>query len=183
MNQSQYPTEKKPEAAFVGRSNVGKSSLLNYLVNRKSLARTSSSPGKTRGINFYNVEDKLYFVDLPGYGYAKVSRNEKDFWAKMINEYLHTREELKLIVLLVDIRHQPTELDHIMLEWIRHSGLDLVVAATKADKITKSAISEQLEVISKALVLTEMDTIIPVSSSKKFGRDELWEVLREKLRV
>lgn len=181
VNPSQYPIDGKPEVAFVGRSNVGKSSLINYLVNRKALARISSTPGKTRGINFYNVENKLYFVDLPGYGYAKVSQKEKDSWAKMINQYLTERKSLRLLILLIDIRHLPTELDKTMLDWIRGNQLNLIVVATKADKLAKSDIQKHLEQVRNTLGLIVQEYILPVSSEKKFGREQLWELIQERL--
>lgn len=178
----QYPTDGKPEVAFVGRSNVGKSSLLNYLINRKALARVSSTPGKTRGINFYNIEDKLYFVDLPGYGYAKVSKKEQEFWGEMINKYFSQRNRLlKAVVLLLDIRHQPTELDEMMLNWVKESGLNLIIVATKADKITKIDMEKRIDDIKLGLGLKEEYNIISLSSEKRFGREELWSKIEEKL--
>ncbi len=181
VNKTQYPIDRKPEVAFVGRSNVGKSALINYLVNRKALARISSTPGKTRGINFYNVENKLYFVDLPGYGYAKVSQKEKESWVKMINQYLTERESLRILILLIDIRHLPTELDKTMLDWIRGNQLNLIVVATKADKLAKSDIQKHLEQVRNTLGLTVQEYILPVSAEKRFGREELWELIQDKL--
>ena len=138
----QYPAGDMPEIALVGRSNVGKSSIINSLLNRKGLARVSSEPGKTRGINFYNIDDTLYFVDLPGYGYAKVSKKEKIFWAKMIETYLNTRNQLKLVIMLVDIRHTPTADDKLMYSWILDRGIGHMVIATKADKIPRGQIQK-----------------------------------------
>jgi GTP-binding protein len=177
VSPAQYPGDGKSEIAFVGRSNVGKSSLINKLVNRKSLARISSKPGKTSTINFYNVEDKIYFVDLPGYGYAKVSKVEKQKWAKMIEEYLSTRNELVQVILLVDSRHAPTEDDKIMLNWIKEFGYNAVIAATKWDKLSNKEKQENLENIKKELQLTEQDTIVAFSAQTGQGKEELWEVI------
>lgn len=177
----QYPTDMKPEIAFVGRSNVGKSSLINYLVNRKALARVSSAPGKTRVINFYNIEEMLYFVDLPGYGYAKVSHKEKEQWGKMIEQYLSTRVQLKLLVLLVDIRHEPTEQDRMMIDWVRYFKLDYIILATKADKIGKKEIEENLKVIKTILDVKNDTRVIPVSAEKHIGREEVLEIIDKKL--
>ncbi|CDF59442.1 ribosome biogenesis GTP-binding protein YihA/YsxC [Thermobrachium celere] len=175
---SQYPTTGYPEVAFAGRSNVGKSSLINTLVNRKSLARTSSKPGKTRTINFYNINDNLYLVDLPGYGYAKVSKEEKKKWGSMIEGYLNSRDELKLVILLVDIRHEPTQDDKLMLEWMRQTGKKVVVVATKSDKLSNNQIAKQVPVIKKALKLTQDETFILFSSETRRGKEELWEVIK-----
>lgn len=173
----QYPDDKKPEIAFVGRSNVGKSSLLNKLVNRKSLARVSAKPGKTATINFYNVEDQFYFVDLPGYGFAKVSKTEKIKWAKMIDEYLGGRKQLHQVILLVDSRHKPTEDDIIMLDWIRHYNQHAVVVATKWDKLKARQKEESLDTIRSVLGLKEGDVLIPFSADTGEGKNELWEVI------
>lgn len=174
---AQYPTQGYPEIALAGRSNVGKSSLINTLVNRKALARTSSTPGKTRTINFYNINDSIYFVDLPGYGYAKVSKEEKAKWAKMIEEYLHYREELKLVIMLIDIRHEPTKDDLMMFEWMKASGRRMVVVATKADKLTRNQMNKNIAVIKKTLPMDEEDIFIPFSSESKLGKDELWSII------
>ncbi|CCJ33886.1 MULTISPECIES: ribosome biogenesis GTP-binding protein YihA/YsxC [Caloramator] len=177
----QYPNTGRPEIALAGRSNVGKSSLINTLVNIKSLARTSSSPGKTRTINFFNINDSFYLVDLPGYGYAKVSKEEKKKWGKMIEDYLNGREELKLIALLVDSRHAPTEDDKLMLNFIRHSGKKLVVIATKIDKLSRSELIKNINMLKRELQLTDQDYFIPFSSLKKIGKEELWKVFEENL--
>lgn len=174
----QYPTEGYPEVAFAGRSNVGKSSLINTLVNRRSLARTSSTPGKTRTINFYNINDSIYLVDLPGYGYAKVSKEEKKKWSGMIEGYLNNRQELKTVILLVDIRHEPTNDDKLMLEWMRNSGKDIVVVATKADKLSKNEMMKHVPMVKKALNLTTNDKFITFSSQTKQGKEELWEIIK-----
>jgi len=174
---SQYPTNGNIEIAFVGKSNVGKSSLINTLINRKSLARTSSSPGKTRTINFYNIENKIYFVDLPGYGYAKVSKEEQQKWADMIENYLKKREQLKSIIMLVDIRHEPSENDRLMYEWIKHYKFEIIIVAAKADKIKRSQISKQLLSIKNNLNLNNNEFIIPFSSLTKQGKQELWNII------
>ena len=172
---NQYPNTGMPELAFVGRSNVGKSSLINRLVGRKALARVSSAPGKTATINFYNVENKLYFVDLPGYGYAKVSRAERERWGVMIEEYLEKRKgQLLALVMLVDSRHEPTALDHQMLEWIRYFGYHPVIIATKTDKLPKTKVDAHLEVIRNELELTEDELLLPFSAESGFGKDAVW---------
>ncbi len=177
VKKTQYPDAGLPEVAFVGKSNVGKSSLINAMINRKALARTSGSPGKTRTINFYNVEDILMFVDLPGYGYAKASKSEQAKWGAMIEGYLMKREFLKGIILLIDIRHEPGENDKMMYEWLRHYGHKIIIAATKSDKLKRSQINKHLSVIVKSLGLEKEDIIIPFSSENKSGKDELWEVI------
>lgn len=176
---SQYPIDEKIEIAFVGKSNVGKSSLINTMVNRRALARTSSQPGKTRTINFYNVEDKLYFVDLPGYGYAKISKTEQEKWASMIESYLKKRDQLKYIIMLVDIRHEPGNNDKMMYDWLRHYGFKIIIAATKQDKINRSQVAKQLSVIRKKLELTKEDILISFSSETKQGKQELWDIIEQ----
>ncbi|HEY8349938.1 MAG TPA: ribosome biogenesis GTP-binding protein YihA/YsxC [Clostridiales bacterium] len=175
----QYPAGDLPEIALVGRSNVGKSSLINSLLNRKGLARVSSEPGKTRGINFYNVDDILYFVDLPGYGYAKVSKEEKASWAKMIETYLHTRRQLKLVIMLVDIRHSPTEDDKLMYRWILDRGIAHMVVATKADKIARGRIQGRLSEIRKTLGIKADASLTAYSSETGQGREQLWSELEK----
>jgi len=177
VKKEQYPEGGLPEVAFAGKSNVGKSSLINAMINRKALARTSGSPGKTRTINFYNVEDSLMFVDLPGYGYAKVSKSEQEKWGRMIEDYLLKREFLKGIILLLDIRHEPGENDKLMYEWIKHYGHKIIIVATKSDKVKRSQVSKRLSVIINSLGLAEEDFIIPFSSENKSGKDELWKVI------
>ncbi len=173
----QYPKSGKAEIAFAGKSNVGKSSLINSMVYRKAIARTSQNPGKTRTINFYNVEDKLYFVDLPGYGYAKAPKSEIAKWGKMIENYLLKRQELKAIILLIDIRHEPGENDKLMYEWLKHYGYKIIIAATKSDKLKRSQLQKHKAMLIKSLGLGEGDILIPFSSETKEGRDELWEVI------
>lgn len=175
----QYPTDGKPEIAFAGKSNVGKSSLINGLLNRKALARTSSSPGKTRTINFYDVENTLYFVDLPGYGYAKAPKTEIQKWGKMIEDYLYQRETLKSIVLLIDIRHEPGTNDKMMYEWLKHYDYDIIIIATKADKIKRSQLQKHIAMIRKGLNMSADEKIIPFSSMTKQGKEEIWSVFDE----
>ncbi len=178
---SKLPENVLPEIAFAGKSNVGKSSLLNVLINRKSLARTSSQPGKTQTINFYNVESKLYFVDLPGYGFAKVSEETKIKWGKMIEKYLNTSKQLKLIFLLVDIRHEPSENDRIMYDYIVNSGYTPVIIATKSDKINRSQLQKQLKIIREGLELPKEALLVPFSAETKSGKDEIWQIIEEQL--
>ena len=147
VKMSQYPTDGRPEVAFVGKSNVGKSTLINAMVGRRALARTSSQPGKTRTINFYDVEGLMYIVDVPGYGYAKAPKTEIEKWGKMIEEYLQNRQELRSIVMLIDIRHEPGKNDKIMYDWLKHYDYDIIIAATKSDKIKRSQLQKNLSVI------------------------------------
>lgn len=174
---SKLPQNEKKEIAFAGKSNVGKSSLINGLMNRKSLARTSSSPGKTQTINFYNINNELYFVDLPGYGYAKVSMEIREKWGKMIEKYLRKSEMLSAIFLLIDIRHEPSANDIQMYEWIVSNGYQPVIIATKLDKIKKSQLQKQLSLIRKSLNCLPDTIIFPYSSMTKQGRDEIWEYI------
>ena len=176
---SKLPENIHPEVAFAGKSNVGKSSLINGLMNRKSLARTSAQPGKTQTINYYNVNDEIYFVDLPGYGYAQANENVKAQWGKMIEDYLHKSKQLKLVFLLIDIRHAPSENDRIMYDWIRRNGYDPIIIATKLDKIKRSQVQKQMKVLREGLKLIPGTTIIPFSSQTKQGRDEIWELIEE----
>lgn len=181
VKMEQFPTSGLPEIAFAGKSNVGKSSLINGLVNRKALARTSSQPGKTRTINYYNVENCCYFVDLPGYGYAKASKASREEWGKMIEYYLKKRTELKLVVLLVDIRHEPSANDQLMADWIRANNFEPIVIATKADKINRSQLQKQITMIKKTLDLKNTNIVIPFSFVTKQGKEEIWRVFEEKL--
>lgn len=174
---SRLPENVLPEVAFAGKSNVGKSSLINGLVNRKSLARTSAQPGKTQTINFYNVNQELYLVDLPGYGYAKVSPEAKEQWGKLIERYLHGSKQLKAVFLLVDIRHAPGENDKIMYEWVCHYGYDPIIIATKLDKIKRSQIQKQLKILREGLQVKPGTVILPFSAETKQGREEIWQVI------
>lgn len=177
VKKSQYPDDGLPEVAFAGKSNVGKSSLINAMLGRKSLARTSGSPGKTRTINFFSVEDKLYFVDLPGYGYAKASKAEIEKWGPMMDEYLLERQELKAIILLVDIRHEAGKNDIMMLEYLRHYGHKIIIAATKCDKVTRNRLPSHIKMLKSSLGIKDGETLIPFSSVSKQGRDELWQII------
>ncbi|MFI3230740.1 MAG: ribosome biogenesis GTP-binding protein YihA/YsxC [bacterium] len=177
----QYPVIDLPEIAFVGKSNVGKSSLINCMVNRKALARTSQNPGKTRTINFYNVENNLLFVDLPGYGYARASKSEIEKWGKMIEDYICDREQLKGVILLVDIRHEAGKNDIMMYDWLKHYNYKVIVVATKSDKLKKSQINKHLAVLKKTLNLQKDDMLIPFSSEKKDGKDSLWQEIENKI--
>ena len=180
---SKLPVNDKPEVAFAGKSNVGKSSLINVLMNRKSLARTSAQPGKTQTINYYNINDALYFVDLPGYGYAKVSESVKAKWGKMIEDYLHKSKQLKQVFLLIDIRHAPSENDRIMYDWIVKNGYVPVIVATKLDKINRSQVQKQLKLIKETLQVVEGTVLIPFSAQTRQGRDEIYEILDSILEV
>lgn len=173
----QYPKDNRVEIAFVGRSNVGKSSLINTLTNRRKLAKTSSTPGKTRLINFFLINNDIYFVDLPGYGYAKVSKVEKASWGKIIETYLIKRPQLSRVLLLVDSRHRPTEDDILMYNWIRYFGYEVVIIATKCDKITKNEMAKSKKTIKEALNLSDEEKIIYFSSLKRLGREELLEII------
>lgn len=178
---SKLPQNEQPEFAFAGKSNVGKSSLINSLVNRKALARTSSQPGKTQTINFYHLNDAFYFVDLPGYGYAKVSMELKAKWGKMIERYLKSSPVLKLVFLLIDIRHEPSENDRNMYEWIVYNGFKPVIIATKLDKIKRSQKDKQIKLIREGLGVQEGTKIIPFSSQTKQGLEEVWAVMEAEL--
>ncbi len=174
---SKLPDNKMPEIAFAGKSNVGKSSLINGLLNRKSLARTSSQPGKTQTINFYNINEALYFVDLPGYGYAKVSKDVQEKWGVMIENYLQTSKQLKAVFLLIDIRHEPSANDKNMYEWVVYNGYDPIIIATKLDKIKRSQIQKQLKLIRQGLNVKPCTIILPFSAQTKQGRDEIWSTI------
>lgn len=174
---SKLPENAKPEFAFAGKSNVGKSSLINALMNRKSLARTSSQPGKTQTINFYNINDELYFVDLPGYGYAKVSQSEKEKWGRMIENYLHKSRMLKMVFLLIDIRHEPSANDVEMFRWIKANGYVPIIIATKLDKINRSQKDKCVKIIRNKLSPNESISIIPFSATTKQGREEIYETI------
>ena len=176
---STLPENDKMEIAFAGKSNVGKSSLINGLMNRKSYARTSSQPGKTQTINFYNINELLYFVDLPGYGYAKVSEKMKEQWGKLIEKYLLNSKQLRIVFLLVDIRHEPSANDRNMYEWIVHHGYNPIVIATKLDKINRSQIQKHIKMLKTGLNVVEGTPVIPFSSMTKQGRDEIWEYIMD----
>ena len=174
---SKIPDNPFNEVAFAGKSNVGKSSMINALLNRKSLARTSAQPGKTQTINFYNVNDAMYLVDLPGYGYAKTSASEKEKWGKMIENYLHTSKKLQAVFLLIDIRHDPSANDKMMYDWMVYQGFTPIIIATKLDKIKRSQIQKNVKAIREGLNVQPGTTIIPFSAETKQGRDEIWELI------
>lgn len=174
---STLPDNPYPEVAFAGKSNVGKSSLINALMNRKSLARTSAQPGKTQTINFYNINDAIYFVDLPGYGYARANEEVKAKWGKMIENYLHQSKQLKAVFLLIDIRHEPSGNDRIMYDWIVSQGFHPIIIATKLDKINRSQIQKQVKLIKTALQVEKDTAVIPFSASTKQGREEIYEMI------
>lgn len=174
---SKLPENVLPEIAFAGKSNVGKSSLINGLMNRKSLARTSSQPGKTQTINFYNINEALYFVDLPGYGYAKVSESIKEKWGKMIENYLHKSKQLKAVFLLIDIRHEPSANDRNMYEWMAYNGYEPVIIATKLDKINRSQRPKHIKMIKESLGMPKNGLVFPFSAISKEGREEIWEYI------
>jgi len=174
---SKIPDMPYPEFAFAGKSNVGKSSLINALMNRKALARVSSQPGKTQTINYYNVNDKIYLVDLPGYGYTKVAVEVKAKWGKMVEKYLRQSKMLKYIFLLIDSRHKPSDNDIMMYEWIVSQGVTPIIVATKTDKLKRSQIKGQMELIMKTLNLTSKEQLLPFSSETKVGVNELWEII------
>lgn len=181
VKESQYPDDNRVEFAFVGRSNVGKSSLINTLTNRKKLVKVSSTPGKTRLINFFLINNEFYFVDLPGYGYAKVSKNEKASWGKMMEKYLINRPQLKKVVLLVDSRHKPTNDDVMMYEWIKHYGYETIIIATKKDKLTKNEMAKNRKIIRETLQMGENEPLIFFSSLKREGKEELLEELSKSI--
>lgn len=174
---SKLPETDKVEIAFAGKSNVGKSSLINALMNRKALARTSATPGKTQTINFYNVNDVMYLVDLPGYGYAKVSEQEKIKWGQLIERYLNTSKQLKAVFLLIDIRHDPSANDKMMYEWIVSQGYHPIIIATKLDKLKRSQVAKHVKMIKEGLHLLPGTVVIPFSAETKQGREEIWELM------
>ena len=176
---STLPENTLPEIAFAGKSNVGKSSLINGLMNRKSFARTSATPGKTQTINFYNINQELYLVDLPGYGYAKVSEQEKAKWGQMIERYLHQSKQLRAVFLLIDIRHAPSANDKMMYDWILSQGYHPIIIATKLDKLKRSQVQKQIKVVRQGLGLSKDSILIPFSAVTKQGRDEIWDLAEE----
>ncbi len=176
---STLPENDKPEIAFAGKSNVGKSSLINALMNRKSLARTSSQPGKTQTINFYNINDALYFVDLPGYGYANASIAVKEKWGKMIEQYLKKSRQLKIVFLLLDIRHEPSANDKSMYDWIIYQGFHPIIIATKLDKINRSQKDKHIKMLKEGLNVVPGTRVLPFSALSKQGREEIWDCIEE----
>lgn len=174
---SKLPENKLPEIAFAGKSNVGKSSLINALMNRKSYARISATPGKTQTINYYNINQELYLVDLPGYGYAKVSEEEKEKWGQMVERYLHSSRQLRAVFLLIDIRHEPSANDKMMYDWIVSQGYHPIIIATKFDKIKRSQRDKQVKMVRQGLELPAGTKVIPFSSVTKQGKDEVWELV------
>lgn len=174
---SKLPENQYMEFAFAGKSNVGKSSLINGLMNRKALARTSAQPGKTQTINFYNVNDACYFVDLPGYGYARANEEIKAKWGKMIENYLHKSKQLKAVFLLVDIRHAPSGNDRLMYDWILNQGFEPIIIATKLDKINRSQIQKQVKIIKEGLQVVDGTVVIPYSAQTKQGREEIYSLM------
>ncbi|MYL34213.1 YihA family ribosome biogenesis GTP-binding protein [Pontibacillus yanchengensis] len=178
VSQQQYPNEPLPEIALAGRSNVGKSSFINQLIQRKALARTSSKPGKTQTLNFYKLNEVFFFVDVPGYGYAKVSKTEREKWGKMMEEYFSNRQKLKMVVMIVDIRHDPSEDDRMMYDFLKHYRLPVTVIATKLDKIKRGQRAKQLKRIIEVLELEDEDTLIPFSAETGEGKDDAWRTIR-----
>lgn len=178
---SKIPDNPFNEVAFAGKSNVGKSSMINALLNRKSLARTSAQPGKTQTINFYNINDEIYLVDLPGYGYAKVSQKEKENWGKMIEKYLHTSKQLQAVFLLIDIRHEPSANDKMMYDWIVSQGCHPIIIATKMDKLKRSQVSKHIKMVRQGLGLLPETRLIPFSSVTKQGREEIWNLVEREI--
>ena len=176
---SKLPANTQPEFAFAGKSNVGKSSLINALMNRRSYARTSSQPGKTQTINFYHINDAFYYVDLPGYGYARASVEVKAKWGKMIENYLHKSQMLRCVFLLIDIRHEPSSNDKLMYDWIVSQGFQPILIATKADKIKRSQLQKQIKLIRETLEVEKDTIVIPFSAETKQGREEIWNLIDE----
>ncbi|UUZ89478.1 ribosome biogenesis GTP-binding protein YihA/YsxC [Paenibacillus sp. P25] len=174
---SQYPQDALPEIALAGRSNVGKSSLINRMIQRKNLARTSSKPGKTQRLNYYRINQDLFFVDLPGYGYAQVSKSEREKWGKFIEAYLSQREFLKLILLIIDLRHPPSKDDQAMYAWLKHHDLPVCIVTTKADKIPKGKWQKHIKIVRETLEADKADPLVLFSSETELGKDELWGVI------
>lgn len=178
---SQYPPDALPEIALAGRSNVGKSSLINRMIQRKNLARTSSKPGKTQQLNYYKINSDLFFVDLPGYGYAQVSKSKREIWGKFIEEYLLHREFLKLVLLIIDLRHPPSKDDQAMYDWLKHNGVPVCVVTTKADKISKGQWQKHVKIVKETLQFDKSDPFVLFSSELGLGKDELWQIIEEKI--
>ena len=179
MTENTAPRALRANITIIGRRNAGKSSLINGLMNRKSLARTSAQPGKTQTINFYNINDAMYLVDLPGYGYAKVAESEKAKWGKMIENYLHTSKQLRRVFLLIDIRHDPSANDKLMYDWIIHQGFDPVIVATKLDKLKRSQVPKCIKAVKEGLKVKPGTVIVPFSAVTKQGREEIWQIMDE----
>ncbi|KYD10855.1 ribosome biogenesis GTP-binding protein YihA/YsxC [Heyndrickxia sporothermodurans] len=179
VRQEQYPDERLPEFALAGRSNVGKSSFINKMINRKALARTSSKPGKTQTLNFYKIEESLFFVDVPGYGFAKVSKSEREAWGKMIETYITTREQLCAVLQIVDLRHPPTKDDILMYDFLKHYQIPCVIIATKADKIPKGKWQKHLKITKETLNFDPQDDIVVFSSETGEGKDKVWGILKK----
>jgi len=179
VSPKQYPDEGLPEIALAGRSNVGKSSLINKMLLRKNLARTSSQPGKTQQLNYYRINEELFFVDVPGYGYAKVSKSEREAWGRMIEKYMTEREPLRLVLQLVDLRHPPTALDVSMYEWLSHYDIPICVVGTKADKLTKNQMPKHAKIVRETLGIPKGQPLVLFSSETGMGRDELWSIIEQ----
>lgn len=179
VHPSQYPKDNFPEIALAGRSNVGKSSFINKLLGRKNLVRTSSKPGKTRTLNFYNINDQFYFVDVPGYGYAKVSKSEREKWGRMMEEYFETREQLRAVVLIVDSRHKPTQEDIQMFEYVTYLNIPLIIVTTKVDKLSKNKMNKHIHEIKNTFQAEENIPIIPFSAITGLNKDKVWAILEK----
>ncbi|MDF2963053.1 MAG: GTP-binding protein [Paenibacillus sp.] len=177
----QYPPDALPEIALAGRSNVGKSSLINRMIQRKNLARTSSKPGKTQQLNYYKINSDLFFVDLPGYGYAQVSKSKREIWGKFIEEYLMHREYLKLVLLIIDLRHPPSKDDQAMYDWLKHNGVPMCVVTTKADKITKGQWQKHVKIVRETLRMEKHERLVLFSSELGVGKDELWQIIEQEI--
>jgi len=178
---NQYPEGALPEIALAGRSNVGKSSLINRMISRKNLARTSSKPGKTQQLNYYRINTDLFFVDLPGYGYAQVSKSERQKWGKFIEQYLLEREHLKLVLHVIDLRHPPTKDDQAMHDWLRHNGVPRCVVVTKADKIPKGKWQKHIKIVRETLQMDKADPLVLFSSELGIGKEELWQIIEQRI--
>ncbi|APC48110.1 YihA family ribosome biogenesis GTP-binding protein [Virgibacillus halodenitrificans] len=179
VSQKQYPNDQLPEIALAGRSNVGKSSFINTIINRKNLARTSSKPGKTQTLNFYKLNNAFYFVDVPGYGYAKVSKKEREKWGKMMEEYFQTRDTLNAVILITDVRHEPTSDDIQMYDFLKYYQLPVIVVATKLDKVPKNKIDARLKRTKETLEMEADDYLLPFSAEKGYGKEEAWNLLKK----
>lgn len=177
VKEEQYPTDGLVEFALAGRSNVGKSSFINKMIGRKNLARTSSKPGKTQTLNFYKINDAFYFVDVPGYGFARVSKSEREAWGRMIETYLGQREPLKMVLLIVDLRHAPSKDDQLMYEWLKHYDIPTMIVATKADKIPKGKHQKHVKIVKETLQVDKNDTVVLFSSETGLGKEEAWKQL------